>query len=101
MYSVHAWTGSIAIALFFVQYFVGLAVFAVFKSSFDANTKKNIMHWHLFFGKVSFFAGLGACVNGLADMQMMMQMSGQVCAYVHAYVCMFIYFRCMYIYSHA
>ncbi|KAG5177819.1 eukaryotic cytochrome b561-domain-containing protein [Tribonema minus] len=76
MYSVHAWTGAIALLLYFLQYVVGLLAFVVFKRGLAPHALRVVTYWHAALGKLTFFAGIGCCINGWADIQMMM-MSGQ------------------------
>jgi Eukaryotic cytochrome b561 len=77
MYSVHAWTGGLALLVYALQYTVGLAVYVLLKGRVHAASLAKITYWHGVIGKLNLLMGFGACVNGWADMQMMM-MSGQV-----------------------
>lgn len=77
MYSVHSWCGAVTLFLFGVQYLVGVPVFVLFRSRIAPATLALLARVHVFLGKLTFFFGMETCVNGWADMQMMMVHSGQ------------------------
>ncbi|CAI5975619.1 unnamed protein product [Closterium sp. NIES-65] len=77
MYSVHAYCGVLTLALFVIQFFWGLCAFVLFKSRLSEATRYQMGTYHILLGKLAYYAGIGTCVNGFADMQMMMVDSGQ------------------------
>ncbi|CAI5524922.1 unnamed protein product [Closterium sp. Naga37s-1] len=77
MYSVHTYCGVLTLALFAVQFFWGLCAFVLFKSRLSEATRYQMGTYHILLGKFTYYAGIGTCVNGFADMQMMMVHSGQ------------------------
>ncbi|CAI5524921.1 unnamed protein product [Closterium sp. Naga37s-1] len=77
MYSVHAYCGVLTLALFVIQFFWGLCAFVLFRSRLSEATRYQMGTYHILLGKLTYYAGIGTCVNGFADMQMMMVDSGQ------------------------
>lgn len=71
MYSVHAWTGTIVLVGFFAQYVAGLVVFVLARGRVSPELRVTAGKWHSAIGRLVLFGGLGVCVNGWADIQMM------------------------------
>lgn len=64
MYAVHAWTGTVVLAGFFVQYVAGLVVFVLARERFSPKLRATAAKWHSALGRMVLFGGIGACVNG-------------------------------------
>ncbi|GJP71968.1 hypothetical protein CLOP_g2750 [Closterium sp. NIES-67] len=77
MYSVHTYCGVLTLALFALQFAWGLCAFVLFKSKLSDATRYQMGTYHILLGKFTYFAGIGTCVNGFVDMQMMMVHAGQ------------------------
>jgi len=64
-YTVHAWIGFVAFALFTLQWFAGLITYLF--PGLDSSIKKSYMPIHIFFGILIFILISAACLTGIME----------------------------------